>query len=188
MTSRTGLPRALRRAVPVAGPDTGGADGGPVHGRRRAAPGLARHRAPHARRDGPGRTKWMACWSRARSAPTRCRSRTFGRTQSTWRFSIAGCVPTGPNELFDESGRLIPELAALAPAGDKRMSASPYANGGRLTRRVADPRSRVVRPAAAQPGLGLPRDDSAVRRADARHLQGDDDRRRRRHLPVVLPG
>ena len=93
-----------------------------------------------------------------------------------------------PEELFDECGRLIPELAALAPAGDKRMSACPYAQRRAVDPRVADPRSRVVRPAAAQPGLGLPRDDSAVRRADARHLQSDDDRRRRRHLPVVLPG
>jgi xylulose-5-phosphate/fructose-6-phosphate phosphoketolase len=37
-----------------------------------------------------------------------------------------------PDELFDVDGRLIPELAALAPAGDRRMSASPFANGGRL--------------------------------------------------------
>src|SRR5690349_7867764 len=44
-----------------------------------------------------------------------------------------------PEELFDESGRLIPELAALAPAGDKRMSASRYGNGGRLTRALPIP-------------------------------------------------
>jgi xylulose-5-phosphate/fructose-6-phosphate phosphoketolase len=44
-----------------------------------------------------------------------------------------------PEELFDESGRLIPELTALAPAGDKRMSASPYGNGGRLTRALPIP-------------------------------------------------
>ncbi|GIF18820.1 xylulose-5-phosphate/fructose-6-phosphate phosphoketolase [Actinoplanes tereljensis] len=37
-----------------------------------------------------------------------------------------------PETLFDNDGRLVPELAALAPDGDKRMSASPYANGGRL--------------------------------------------------------
>jgi xylulose-5-phosphate/fructose-6-phosphate phosphoketolase len=35
-----------------------------------------------------------------------------------------------PEELFDRSGRLIPELAALAPQGDRRMSANPHANGG----------------------------------------------------------
>ena len=37
-----------------------------------------------------------------------------------------------PETLFDEAGRLVPELAALAPDGDRRMSATPYANGGRL--------------------------------------------------------
>ncbi|HBW56677.1 MAG TPA: phosphoketolase [Oscillatoriales bacterium UBA8482] len=37
-----------------------------------------------------------------------------------------------PEELFDEHGRLIPELKALAPQGTKRMSASPHANGGVL--------------------------------------------------------
>ncbi|HEU5268339.1 MAG TPA: phosphoketolase family protein [Jatrophihabitans sp.] len=37
-----------------------------------------------------------------------------------------------PEQLFDPAGRLVAELAALAPAGDKRMSASPFANGGRL--------------------------------------------------------
>ncbi len=37
-----------------------------------------------------------------------------------------------PEELFDENGRLIPELAALAPKGDLRMGANPHANGGKL--------------------------------------------------------
>jgi len=37
-----------------------------------------------------------------------------------------------PEELFDESGKLIPELKELAPAGNRRMSANPVANGGTL--------------------------------------------------------
>ena len=37
-----------------------------------------------------------------------------------------------PEETFDEQGRLIPELAALAPTGDRRMGANPHANGGKL--------------------------------------------------------
>ncbi|WP_104159982.1 phosphoketolase [Arthrobacter sp. ZGTC212] len=37
-----------------------------------------------------------------------------------------------PEELFDDAGRLRPEIAALAPEGNARMSATPYANGGRL--------------------------------------------------------
>ncbi len=36
-----------------------------------------------------------------------------------------------PDELFDGDGRLVAELAALAPTGDKRMGALPAANGGR---------------------------------------------------------
>lgn len=39
-----------------------------------------------------------------------------------------------PEELFDADGRLKPEIAAVAPAGEKRMSANPQANGGALRR------------------------------------------------------
>jgi xylulose-5-phosphate/fructose-6-phosphate phosphoketolase len=38
----------------------------------------------------------------------------------------------GPEELFDQSGALLPEIAALAPEGTRRMSANPHANGGLL--------------------------------------------------------
>ena len=44
-----------------------------------------------------------------------------------------------PDDLFDESGRLVPDLAALSPVGDKRMSATAYANGGRLRRDLPIP-------------------------------------------------
>ncbi len=37
-----------------------------------------------------------------------------------------------PETLFDADGKLLPELAALAPEGEKRMSANPHANGGQL--------------------------------------------------------
>lgn len=39
-----------------------------------------------------------------------------------------------PDELFDESYQLIPELKAMAPTGDRRISANPHANGGLLLR------------------------------------------------------
>ena len=39
-----------------------------------------------------------------------------------------------PEELFDATGRLQGDIAALAPAGDLRMSATPHANGGLLLR------------------------------------------------------
>ena len=37
-----------------------------------------------------------------------------------------------PEELFDANGQLIPELAELAPKGNRRMGANPHANGGQL--------------------------------------------------------
>jgi len=37
-----------------------------------------------------------------------------------------------PEALFDESGRLVPQVAALAPKGSRRMGANPHANGGLL--------------------------------------------------------
>jgi xylulose-5-phosphate/fructose-6-phosphate phosphoketolase len=39
-----------------------------------------------------------------------------------------------PDELFDSTGKLIPELKDLAPTGNRRMSANPHANGGKLRR------------------------------------------------------
>ena len=39
-----------------------------------------------------------------------------------------------PEELFDENGKLIPELKALAPTGDRRIGSNPHANGGKLLR------------------------------------------------------
>jgi xylulose-5-phosphate/fructose-6-phosphate phosphoketolase len=44
-----------------------------------------------------------------------------------------------PEELFDESGALVPELAALAPEGERRMGANPHANGGLLTQALELP-------------------------------------------------
>lgn len=44
-----------------------------------------------------------------------------------------------PEELFDDAGRLVEELRALAPDGDRRMSATPYANGGRLREELPMP-------------------------------------------------
>jgi xylulose-5-phosphate/fructose-6-phosphate phosphoketolase len=51
-----------------------------------------------------------------------------------------------PEELFDESGRLVPELTELAPDGERRMGANPHANGGLLLRdlRLPDFRDYAV--------------------------------------------
>src|SRR5438034_141562 len=44
-----------------------------------------------------------------------------------------------PEELFDESGKLVAELKALAPTGARRMGANPHANGGKLKRALRLP-------------------------------------------------
>jgi xylulose-5-phosphate/fructose-6-phosphate phosphoketolase len=44
-----------------------------------------------------------------------------------------------PEELFDANGRLVPELTALAPGGERRMGANPNANGGLLLRDLVMP-------------------------------------------------
>jgi len=50
-----------------------------------------------------------------------------------------------PEELFDETGALMPDLAALPPDGDSRMSASLHANGGELLRDLVLPDFRDYR-------------------------------------------
>ncbi|RIL00810.1 MAG: phosphoketolase [Proteobacteria bacterium] len=55
-----------------------------------------------------------------------------------------------PEELFDEKGRLVPALRALAPTGARRMSANPHANGGLLRRALRIPDFRDY--AVAVPG------------------------------------
>ena len=42
----------------------------------------------------------------------------------------------GPEELFDNKGALVPELKALAPVGQRRISANPHANGGLLRKEL----------------------------------------------------
>ncbi|WP_344428501.1 phosphoketolase family protein [Pseudonocardia ailaonensis] len=56
-----------------------------------------------------------------------------------------------PEELFDDGGRLLPELRALAPEGTRRMSANPHTNGGLLLRDLALPDFRDYAVAVARP-------------------------------------
>ena len=57
-----------------------------------------------------------------------------------------------PGELFDKAGTLIPELAALAPAGSLRMSANPHANGGLLLHDLRLPDFRAYAMNVRKPG------------------------------------
>ena len=58
-----------------------------------------------------------------------------------------------PEELFDEEGRLRSELAAVAPAGERRMSANPHANGGLLLRDLVLPDFRRYAVEVKTPGV-----------------------------------
>ena len=67
-----------------------------------------------------------------------------------------------PEELFDEQGRLKPELADLAPKGERRMGANPHANGGLLLRDLIMPDFRNYAVDVPSPG--------AVEASDAHDL------------------
>ncbi|MGZ6779427.1 MAG: phosphoketolase family protein [Mycobacterium sp.] len=89
-----------------------------------------------------------------------------------------------PEELFDDDGTLRPKLRALAPAGTRRMSANPHANGGLLLRDLDLPDFRdyavaVDTPAAetaeATRVLGTFLRDVIARNPDRFRLMGPDE-------------
>ena len=57
-----------------------------------------------------------------------------------------------PEQLFDENGRLIPELAELCPKGIRRMGANPHANGGLLLKDLRLPDFREYKLDIKRPG------------------------------------
>ncbi|OBF53020.1 phosphoketolase [Mycobacterium sp. 852002-53434_SCH5985345] len=89
-----------------------------------------------------------------------------------------------PEELFDADGKLRAELRALAPLGDRRMSANPHANGGLLLHDLDLPDFRdyavtVSRPAVvtheATRVLGTFLRDVIARNSDRFRLMGPDE-------------
>jgi len=67
-------------------------------------------------------------------------------------------------ELFDQKGSLIPELAALAPKGERRMSANPHSNGGLLLRDLVLPAFR---------DYAVPVDSPGTKASEATRVLGD---------------
>jgi xylulose-5-phosphate/fructose-6-phosphate phosphoketolase len=68
-----------------------------------------------------------------------------------------------PQELFDKTGKLKPELAALAPEGTRRMGANPHANGGLVLRDLKMPDFRHYAVKVPKPGTVV---------AEATRIQG----------------
>ncbi|MGD1074516.1 MAG: phosphoketolase family protein [Thermodesulfovibrionales bacterium] len=60
-----------------------------------------------------------------------------------------------PEKLFDENGRLIPELKELAPVGSRRMSANPVTNGGRVCKALHLPDFRNYAVKVTKPGVDM---------------------------------
>ena len=58
-----------------------------------------------------------------------------------------------PQDLFDNSGKLVEELKGLAPSGTRRMSANPHANGGLLRKPLRLPDFRKYAVAVSKPGV-----------------------------------
>ncbi len=114
-------------------------------------PGVADDRAAHAQRLDRAR-RWSTA-STSRAPGEHIRSRWPGRTRipSTVRSLRSGCAATAPKELFDEQGALRSELRALAPRGDRRMSANPHANGGLILRDLELPDFRDYAVPVPQP-------------------------------------
>ena len=69
-----------------------------------------------------------------------------------------------PKELFDEQGKLIPELRELAPQGNRRMGTNPHANGGILLKDLVMPDFRQYALKIAKPGTQV---------AEATRILGD---------------
>jgi len=89
-----------------------------------------------------------------------------------------------PDELFDQAGRFLPELAELAPEGDRRMGALPEANGGLVLRDLVLPDFRDYALSVERPGrdvaestrvLGTFLRDVIARNPDNFRLFGPDE-------------
>jgi xylulose-5-phosphate/fructose-6-phosphate phosphoketolase len=60
-----------------------------------------------------------------------------------------------PEELFDENGTFVAELAELAPKGERRMGANPHANGGLLLKELSLPDFREYALDVSEPGKSM---------------------------------
>ncbi len=82
-----------------------------------------------------------------------------------------------PEELFDGQGRLVPELAELAPRGERRMGANPHANGGALLRDLRMPDFREYAVEVASPGVRGSGDTHALGRFLRDVVKRNDEQR-----------
>jgi xylulose-5-phosphate/fructose-6-phosphate phosphoketolase len=82
-----------------------------------------------------------------------------------------------PLELFDKNGRLIAELAALAPKRERRMGANPHANGGILMRELRLPPFADFAVNVPSPGAVAAEDTSVLGKFLRDAIKANDDQR-----------
>ena len=94
----------------------------------------------------------MACKLKARSAPHQVPIAVDAAHPEHLKLLEEWLRSYRAEELFDERGRLKPELAELAPVGERRMGANPHANGGLLLRDLIMPDFRSYAVLVPSPG------------------------------------
>ena len=82
-----------------------------------------------------------------------------------------------PEELFDESGKLKPEFAEIAPKGDKRMAANPHTNPGKLIRNLILPDFREFALENAEHGKTVAQDMTVLGKYLERVIELNDKNR-----------
>jgi len=128
----------------------------------------AEARAPDAPAGGAARPRWPMIVFRTPKGWTGPKEVDGKPVEGTWRahqVPIADVTKPGhlaqleawmrscrPEELFDANGKLIEELAALAPTGHRRMGSNPHANGGLLLKPLSLPHFRDHAVAVTSPG------------------------------------
>ena len=143
------------------------------------ATALAGDRAAHAQGLDRAEGGATGCRWRAPSARIRCRSTDVAhRSRAARAARRRGCAAISPERTLRRDGRLVPELAALAPQGDRRMGANPHANGGRLLVDLDLPDFRDYALPVDTPGDRAPRIHPPARQDAARHLHAQRRGRR----------
>ena len=157
--------------------------GGSAGQRRHRPPALAGHRAPH-----PQRLDRPRCGGRRAGDGTfRAHQVPLGDVRNgpnNWRSSKPGCGATNPDEIFDENGRLIAELAALAPRGRAPHGGQPARQRRQAAGNPAPARLPPVRPGGAKPATERAESTRQLGQLHARYLRPE---RQRGQFPPVLP-
>ena len=106
--------------------------------RRRGSAAMADDHTAVAERMDRAQARWMATRWKDSGERTRCRCSIVQTNPEHLRIVEEWMRSYKPEELFDQDGTLVPRTAGARARGERRMSANPHANGGKL-RKAAQP-------------------------------------------------